>query len=166
MGSKGYLSNIKFLVIDDNAFARTLLRRILLQFGAQEIQEARDGETATEAVKAFKPDIIIVDWMMKPVDGMGFVHWLREAKDSPAPFTPVIMVSAFSHMTNVLQARDAGINEFLAKPISAKTLLLRIQAVIEKPRQFVRADAYFGPDRRRRPLPHRGSERRNEAELA
>lgn len=166
MGSKGYLSNIKILIIDDNAFARTLIRRILLQFGAQEIQEARDGENAIEEVKAFKPDIIIVDWMMKPIDGMEFVRWLREAKDSPAPFTPVIMVSAFSHMTNVLQARDAGINEFLAKPISAKTLLARIQAVIEKPRQFVRADAYFGPDRRRRPLPHRGSERRGEEGFA
>ncbi|HEY9163242.1 MAG TPA: response regulator [Magnetovibrio sp.] len=162
MGSKGYLSNIKFLVVDDNTFARTLIRRILLQFGANDIQEASNGEAAMEEVIAYRPDIIIVDWMMKPVDGMEFVRWLRDSKDSPDPFTPVIMVSAFSHMTNVLQARDAGINEFLAKPISAKTLLTRIQAVIEKPRQFVRADAYFGPDRRRRPLPHRGSERRGE----
>ena len=164
MGSKGYLANIKFLVVDDNAFARMLIRRILVQFGASEIQEAKEGAGAMEETQSFKPDIIIIDWMMKPVDGMEFVRWLRDGKDSPAPFTPVIMVSAFSHMTNVLQARDAGINEFLAKPISAKSLLSRIQAVIDKPRQFVRADEYFGPDRRRRPLPHRGDDRRGEAE--
>lgn len=162
MASSGYLSQVKFLVIDDNAFARTLIRRILNQFGAAEIHEAADGATAMEEVKAFKPDIIIVDWMMKPIDGMHFVDWLRKGEDSPAPFTPVIMVSAFSHMDNVLQARDAGINEFLAKPISAKSLLSRIQAVIEKPRQFVRAEEYFGPDRRRRDMPHRGEDRRDD----
>ena len=162
MAQHGYLSKIKFLVIDDNAFSRTLIRRILVQFGASDIQESRDGAAAMHDAITFKPDIIIVDWMMKPVDGMEFVRWLREGKDSPAPFTPVIMVSAFSHVSNVLQARDAGINEFLAKPISAKSLLMRIQAVIDKPRQFVRAEAYFGPDRRRRPLPHRGAERRDE----
>lgn len=160
MTSRGYLSQVKFLVIDDNAFARTLIRKILLQFGAQEIHDVADGPAAQDEVIDFKPDIIIVDWMMKPMDGMAFVNWLRTAKESPAPFTPVIMVSAFSHISNVVQARDAGINEFLAKPISAKSLFSRIQAVIEKPRQFVRADEYFGPDRRRRALPHRGGERR------
>lgn len=164
MASRGYLSQVKFLVIDDNAFARTLIRRILHQFGAGEIHDAADGASAIEEVKAFKPDIIIVDWMMKPMDGMQFVDWLRNADDSPAAFTPVIMVSAFSHMTNVVQARDAGINEFLAKPISAKALFTRIQAVIEKPRQFVRAEEYFGPDRRRRDMPHRGQDRRNDHE--
>ena len=164
MATRGYLSQVKFLVVDDNAFARTLIRRILTQFGAGEIHDVADGKAAQDEVKHFKPDIIIVDWMMKPMDGMEFVNWLRTADDSPTPFIPVIMVSAFSHMDNVVQARDAGINEFLAKPISAKSLFARIQAVIEKPRQFVRAQQYFGPDRRRRSMPHRGAERRNDFE--
>jgi len=162
--SIGYLSNIKFLVIDDNAFSRLLIHRILTQFEAHAIFEAVDGTEAMLAVKSFKPDIIITDWMMGPVDGMDFVRWLRDSKDCPAPFTPVIMVSAFSHLKSVMQARDAGINEFLAKPISAKSLLARIQAVIDKPRQYIRAEAYFGPDRRRRGLPHRGQNRRDEPE--
>lgn len=160
--SERYLENIKFLVVDDNSFSRVMINRILKQFGAKEVYEASDGADAMDAVKSFRPDIIITDWMMQPIDGMDFVRWLREDKDCPAPFTPVIMVSAFSHLKNVMQARDAGINEFLAKPISAKSLLARIQAVIEKPRHYVRADAYFGPDRRRRGLPHQGSDRRDE----
>lgn len=159
--ARGYLSNIRFLVIDDNSFSRLLIRRILNQFGATEVHEAANGADAQEEVRAFKPDIVIVDWMMNPIDGMEFVNWLRSDKDSPDPFLPVIMVSAFSHMTNVVQARDAGINEFLAKPISAKSLMSRIQSVIEKPRQFVRATDYFGPDRRRREMPHRGGDRRD-----
>jgi len=160
MPERAYLSRVRFLIVDDNAFARTLIRRILMQFGAQDIHESRDGAAAVIDTKTFKPDIIILDWMMRPMDGLEFMRWLREGKDSPGHFTPVIMVSAFSHMNNVVQARDTGINEFLAKPISAKSLLSRIQAVIEKPRQFVRADQYFGPDRRRREMPHRGEDRR------
>lgn len=156
----GYLSKIRFLVIDDNAFSRVLIRRILAQFGAMEIMDSNDGAEAMTLAKSFKPDIVIVDWMMKPMDGLEFTRWLREGKDSPGPFIPVVMVSAFSEMSHVLQARDAGVNEFLAKPISAKSLLSRIQAVIEKPRQYVRAEDYFGPDRRRRELPHRGADRR------
>jgi len=164
--SEAYLSRVKFLIVDDNAFSRVMISRILKQFGAANIYEAADGADAMVAVKSFRPDIIITDWMMSPVDGMEFVRWLRDDKDCPAPFTPVIMVSAFSHLKNVMQARDAGINEFLAKPISAKSLLARVQAVIDKPRQYVRADAYFGPDRRRRGLPHPGADRRDEAPQA
>jgi len=164
MSGHGYLDQIRFLLVDDNAFSRQLTRRIIAQFGAREIHEASDGESAKEAVKSFKPDIIIVDWVMSPVNGMEFVQWLRESDDSPVPFTPVIMVTAYSHLHNIMQARDAGINEFLAKPISANSLFKRIQSVIEKPRQFVRAEEYFGPDRRRRALPHRNEERREDQE--
>lgn len=160
--SERYLAKIKFLIVDDNSFSRVMINRILKQFDAQHVYEASDGEDAKTAVKSFRPDIIITDWMMKPVNGMEFVRWIREDNDCPAPFTPVIMVSAFSHLHNILQARDAGINEFLAKPISAASLLARVQAVIDRPRQYVRADAYFGPDRRRRGLPHKGSDRRDE----
>lgn len=161
MSEPRYLENVRFLIVDDNAFCRQLVRRIIAQFGAKHIHEAADGDQAKTEVLTFKPDIIIADWAMKPVDGMQFVRWLRESKDSPAPFTPVIMVTAYSHLTNIMQARDAGINEFLAKPISATSLFTRIQAVIDKPRMYVRAEEYFGPDRRRRELPHGGDDRRD-----
>ncbi len=160
MSERGYLERIRLLIVDDNAFSRQLIKGVVQQFGAREIHESENGERAMEDVKSFKPDIIIADWVMNPINGMEFVHWLREHPDSPAPFTPVIMVSAYSHLKNIMQARDAGINEFLVKPISARALIMRLQAVIEKPRQFVRADGYFGPDRRRKDLPHRGQERR------
>jgi len=162
MSGREYLEPVRFLIVDDNAFSRQLVRAIIHQFGARYIYEAGNGDEAKEGVKSFNPDIIIVDWMMAPVDGMQFVKWLREADDSPSPFTPVIMVTSYSHMESVMQARDAGINEFLAKPISAKSLLKRIQSVIDHPRQYVRADEYFGPDRRRRDMPHTGPNRRDD----
>jgi DNA-binding response OmpR family regulator len=67
----------------------------------------------------------------------------------------------------VLQARDAGVNEFIAKPVSVKTLMQRLVAVIESPRPYVRTEAYFGPCRRRRGAEeHRGPERREQKAAA
>jgi DNA-binding response OmpR family regulator len=66
----------------------------------------------------------------------------------------------------VQQARDAGINEFLAKPVSVKAMLARLTAVIEYPRPFVRTANYFGPCRRRRNSEdYAGPERRSEFEI-
>jgi two-component system, chemotaxis family, chemotaxis protein CheY len=61
-------------------------------------------------------------------------------------------------------ARDAGVTEFLAKPISAKALYNRILNVVAHPRPFIRTKTYFGPDRRRNTLnPYAGPERRSGA---
>ena len=62
------------------------------------------------------------------------------------------------------KARDAGINEFIAKPVSVKTMMSRLVAVIEHPRPYVRTTVYFGPCRRRRSAEeYRGPERRSES---
>ena len=60
------------------------------------------------------------------------------------------MLTGHTHIDHVRQARDAGINEFIAKPVSVKTMMTRLVAVIEHPRPFVRTKSYFGPCRRRR----------------
>ena len=70
--------------------------------------------------------------------------------ESQNPFVPIVMLTGHTSLERVHQARDAGINEFLAKPVSSKNLLGRLVSVIEHPRPFVRARCYFGPCRRRR----------------
>jgi response regulator RpfG family c-di-GMP phosphodiesterase len=86
---------------------------------------------------------------------------VRNAPDSPNPFIPIIMVSGYSSKECVNAARDAGVTEFLAKPVSSKAILSRLVAVIESPRPFVRTKTYFGPCRRRRIDPfYKGPERR------
>ena len=62
------------------------------------------------------------------------------------------MLTGHSELARVQEARDSGIHEFLAKPISAKSLFTRIAAIIENPRPFINTDAYFGPDRRRQDI--------------
>lgn len=70
------------------------------------------------------------------------------------------MLTGHTEMHRVIEARDAGVHEFLAKPISAKGLYSRVKSIIERPRPFIRAGLYFGPDRRRRQIDWKGSERR------
>ena len=94
------------------------------------------------------------------MDGLEFTRKVRLSRESPNVFTPIIMVSGHSERGRIIAARDTGVNEFVVKPISAQSLFDRIQAVIERPRPFVRVKRYFGPDRRRKTVEHGGEERR------
>ena len=94
------------------------------------------------------------------MDGLAFTRKVRLSRESPNVFTPIIMVSGHSERGRIIAARDTGVNEFVVKPISAKSLFDRIQAVIDRPRPFVRLESYFGPDRRRKTVDHGGEERR------
>ena len=161
--SEAYLANISFLVVDDNEFMRHLLRRVLKALNAQEVREAPDGTRALEMMHHFSPDVLIVDWMMDPMDGIELTRQLRNDSDSPNPFIPIIMVSAHADRGRVIVARDSGVNEFVVKPISATTLYSRIRTVIDKPRPFVRTKDFFGPDRRRTEQHYLGPDRRGAA---
>lgn len=155
------LASVNFLIVDPNAFMRSLIKNVLHVFGADKFIEANDGADAFKAMQNLVPDIIITEWMMTPLDGLDFTRLVRTGKDSLNPFVPIIMMTAYSEKQRVVEARDAGITEFIAKPLSAKTLMARITAVIEHPRPFIRSKRYFGPDRRRRRTSdYNGPERR------
>lgn len=86
---------------------------------------------------------------------------IRRPDSSINPFVPIIMLTGHAEKRRVMQARDAGVHEFLCKPISARALYLRLFSVIAHPRPFVKTTSYFGPDRRRFANPlYKGNERR------
>lgn len=158
--AEGYLTNVKFLVVEDNSFMQTVIRRVLSALGAQEVRECTDGTDALKILKTFPADIIITDWHMEPLDGIELTRMVRTAADSMNPYVPIIMLTAYSERVRIVEARDAGVNEFVVKPISVNTLFSRIQAVIERPRPFIRIKDFFGPDRRRKEQPFSGPDRR------
>lgn len=159
--NQGYnLERLNFLVVDDNKHMRALVKTILHALGAKNVLEAADGADAFKELRHFPADIIICDWNMSPLDGLDFVRLVRTGKDSPNPFAAIIMLTGHTEMHRVVEARDAGVHEFLAKPISAKALYSRIRSIIERPRPFIRTNTYFGPDRRRRQMDYKGKERR------
>lgn len=127
-----------------------LAKSIMLTFGVQNVYCAKHGEEGFRMFCEYNPDIVISDWMMKPMDGISLTRRIRNDAKSPNKFVPVILMTGFSERRRVFQARDAGVTEFLVKPFNARDLYRRLAQVIERPRQFVRADDFFGPDRRRK----------------
>ena len=154
--------NAKILVVEDTKPMATLVKSILNIFGFKDIYIAHSGEEGLEMFKRHDPDLVLADWLMEPMDGVEMAWHFRHDTDSQNPYVPVILMTGFSHQMRIVQARDTGINEFLVKPFNARDLYNRIQHLIENPRQFVDAERFFGPDRRRkRGKNYNGPERRS-----
>src|SRR3982750_3825409 len=142
-------NKLRFLVIDDNAHMRRIVRTLLHGFGAREVYEAEDGASGLEAFTNFSPDIIIADWAMPIFDGLELTSMIRQPGATPNPYGPITMLTGHWEKRRVIEARDTGVTEFLAKPISAKALYQRVLNVVANPRPFIKTKNYFGPCRRR-----------------
>lgn len=142
-------NRLRFLVIDDNAHMRRIVRTLLHGFGARDVYEAEDGAAGLDAFTHHIPDIVMTDWAMPIFDGLELTQMIRQPGANANPYVAIIMLTGHSEKRRVVQARDAGVTEFLAKPISAKGLYQRIVNIVANPRPFIRTKTYFGPDRRR-----------------
>jgi DNA-binding response OmpR family regulator len=101
---------------------------------------------------------------MEPVDGVEFTRRVRNGSDPRLVRLPIIMMTGHSELRRIVDARDAGVNEIVVKPLTAKAVLSRIEAVTQRPRPFVRTISYFGPDRRRRDDPKFAHLRRRQSD--
>ena len=158
------LSELRVLVVDDNKNMRAIIGEALRALGVRKINEAEDGADSLKLLQTAAADLVICDWNMSPIDGIEFTRMLRTASDTKNPYVPVIMLTGHTEYTRVIEARDSGIHEFLAKPISPKSLYRRIVSIIRNPRDFVRTRSYFGPDRRRRAIDYSSNDRRVHSE--
>ncbi|MEO5338484.1 MAG: response regulator [Magnetospirillum sp. WYHS-4] len=158
------IRDVKILIVDGNKHMRHLLKQILHVFAVRNLREADDALTGFKEFKEFKPDIVLTEWELTPMDGADFVRMIRRAEDSPNPMASIIMITAYTEATVVATARDCGINEFLAKPISPNRLYRRIAALIDRPRPFIRSKTYVGPCRHRRKIDDYDGPRRRESD--
>lgn len=142
--------SVKVLIVEDNQPMLDLAKSLLQTFGVGDVIGAKNGEEGFKAFCQKNPDVVIADWMMKPMDGISLTRRIRNDPKSPNPYVPIILMTGFSEKRRVLEARDAGVTEFLVKPFNARDLYRRIAQIIERPRQFVRSEDFFGPDRRRK----------------
>lgn len=156
------LQTLNILLVDDNQHMRAITSAILQSAGIRNIREVSDGAMALDTLRDHSVDLAIVDFNMFPLDGVEFTRLVRNSPDSANPYLPIIMMTGHSEKHRVYEARDAGVTEFVVKPITAKAVFDRIQAVIMRPRPYVKTHHYFGPDRRRTaPDNYRGPMRRS-----
>ena len=122
-------TSLKILVIDDQEFVRTIVKKMLQQLGVSQVAEAKDGLSGMECVERDRPDLVICDIQMRPVDGFGFVRQLRAAAAEVAA-TPVIMLTAHTDAATIGRATELGIGAFLSKPVLPPALKEKIALVL------------------------------------
>ncbi len=143
------LESLRFLLMDDNHHMRAIVATILRSVGVRHLREASDGAEGLEVLDTWQADIAVADFKMAPMDGVEFTRRVRQ-QSNRNPYLPIIMMTGFSDRGRIYEARDAGVTEILAKPITASGLLNRVESVIMRPRPFTRTNTYFGPCRRRK----------------
>lgn len=159
------LQALNVLILDDNKFMRMVVENLCRGLGLGQVTQTETVEEAIEVLSGTPIDLVITDWHMEPTDGLDFVKFLRNDENSPNPYVPIIMLTGHGDRERVCEARDAGVNMFMAKPVSAKALYERLVWMINHPLPFIRTRQYFGPDRRRRDVgpPTGVAERRADA---
>lgn len=147
------LGDIHVLLVDDNKQMRTLLRAMVRAAGVTQVSEASNALDAFEIMRETPVNLVLVDWRMRPIDGVTFTRMARNDHDAPNPYIPILMVTAHTEISRVAAARDAGVTGFVKKPISSRLLFDRMSSALTDQRMFIRSGDFFGPDRRHGQFP-------------
>ncbi|NQV85289.1 MAG: response regulator [Rhodospirillales bacterium] len=152
-------SNLKVLIVEKQEPMRSLLRRVLDEFGVGEVIDASSPEEGFNKFTKTRPDLVLIDWA-PDFNGLDLVRKIRNDKTSIFPLVPIVMVTAYEETSHIHEALDSGMTEYLSKPLSANLLYQRISTVIENKHPFIRSKKFTGPDRRRKKENFNGQNRR------
>ncbi|MEO6014039.1 MAG: response regulator [Devosia sp.] len=144
------LTHFRVLVADPSSHMATLVAQMLHSLKIRAVDATMDLDRTAADLGRRAYDLVLLDEQLGGPAGFDFIRSLRKAGDHPNRLTPIIMMAAAPDARMIAAARDAGVNEFLRKPFSAEHIRLRFDTVRNTPRPFVEADAYAGPDRRRK----------------
>jgi len=156
------LERLSVMCVDDNRDAHPILKALLNAMNITDIRFCLDTVEAYEQMERVRPDILLVDFEMRPLGGLGFVKLLRRDPDSPAPEVPILMTTGHKDELRLAAAREAGAHGIVAKPVTARGLYESLAAVIDSPLPIIKSQSYVGPCRRKRSL--RGQEKRDQTD--
>ncbi len=122
--------NMRILVVDDFSTMRRIIRNILKEIGYTNVEEADDGTTALEKLKAGNIDFVVTDWNMPNMPGIELLKAIRQSPELKS--TPVLMVTAEAAKENVITAVQAGVNNYIVKPFTAAALKERVDLILAK----------------------------------
>ena len=143
------IQSLCVLVVDDNPYMRRVVRTLLVNCGVKDIYEASDGIAALDAIRTVAPNVVILDWEMPLLSGPELVRIVRSPGVFPMPDVPIIMLTVHGERWRVVEAVRLGVNEYLSKPVSAKSLHDRLVSIMLQPRPNVQLGDYYGPEPRK-----------------
>lgn len=159
------LSKVNVQVVEHKIFSRQIMRDVLHALGITNVAVSYANDLFDATDMDFCPDMIFTDWS-PTMDGVDLVKSIRRNQANLDRFVPVVVVSAYTDLEHVCQARDAGMTEYLARPVSGEMIYRRICSLVEHPRNFIETEMFFGPDRRRRVMEFGHDELRTEPPMA
>lgn len=122
-------SEITVLVVDDEHAIRDMIIMALEKEGFSCV-EASDAHKAESVIKQSKPDIVLLDWMMPGLNGVGFIRKLRRNEETRT--LPVIMLTAKTGEDDLIEGLDSGADDYITKPFSPRAVIARIHALLRR----------------------------------
>ena len=119
--------NMEVLIVDDFATMRRILKNILTQIGFTNLYEAGDGKNALKVLKNQRIDLIMCDWNMPVMTGLDLLNAVRSDEELKA--IPFVMVTAEAQKENIIQAVQAGVNNYVVKPFTTETITQKLEKV-------------------------------------
>jgi two-component system chemotaxis response regulator CheY len=120
-------TNMDVLIVDDASAMRRILRGLLRELGFKNMREAENGRLAMDELKKKKADFVVSDWNMPVMTGMDLLKAIRADEELKA--TPVLMVTAEAKQENIIEAVQAGVNNYIVKPFNAQTLQQKLNKI-------------------------------------
>ncbi len=142
------LRDLVFLIADPSSYMSMLIHSMLRGFGSSKVLEVRNSIGVIHALTAQSIDLLICDARLPQHGGLQLTHAIRNKKDNEHRMMPILIMTSNSRASTIKQARDAGANMVIVKPLSAASLYDRLTWIAFNPRKFVDTATYFGPDRR------------------
>jgi DNA-binding response OmpR family regulator len=124
------LEGRKVLIVDDNPHVGKIVTEILKETGVQS-RYVSDPRTFLQVVESYRPDIILLDYVMAPQDGEALTQKLRAHEDGSLSRIPVLMMTGHGDMKHVMAAKKAGVDGIVTKPLSIRSLLERMLRILE-----------------------------------
>jgi two-component system response regulator MprA len=123
------------LIVDDDPKLLKMLQRTLVYEGFH-VLSATNGNEALAEVQAHRPDVVVLDWLMPGLDGIGVLEHLRAAGDK----TLVLMLTARDAVEHRVEGLESGADDYLVKPFAPAELLARIHALLRRPAVAIRGE--------------------------
>lgn len=156
---------LTILVVDADSNSLSLMTSVLTDIGVRGVVNVPSVDRALEVLSTGRVDCIVMDWMEEGGQGLHLVRWVRMSPDSPASELPIVLCTAARSVQQIVDARDAGVSEVVAKPFSHSEVEKKLNAATHRRRPFVRSIDFAGPDRRRREANWPKGDRRNKKQF-
>ncbi len=151
---------LSVLIVDGNFHMHQVVRSILQAMRITRVRACTGITSAFHELSISQPDIIITDLILGEDDGLEFIRAVRLGGNGLNPYVPILLLTGHTEMFRIQEARDAGVTEVLAKPVSIEALYKRLVTIVTRPRPYVKTSSFLGPDRRRQEKTFAGTDKR------